>query len=417
MSNEKQQKTYTCSFCRQKIKEEDNIIIQSNKDEKSFICFNCVKDLYNKLNPIAVKKEKLEQKEEVSDKYTTPSKIKAYLDNYIVGQEKAKQVISVAVYNHYKSIRIKEKDNSVELEKSNIILLGPSGCGKTAIVKALSKMLNVPFAIEDATCLTESGYVGSDVEIVLQKLLENANGDIKKAQQGIVYIDEIDKISRKGENLSTTADPGHEGVQQSLLKIIEGSVVDVPQKGNRKHPQGEVTKIDTSNILFIVGGAFEGIEDIIANRLKQGKSSIGFESTVVKDKEKDYNKFITDVKTEDLKSFGILPELLGRLPIICPMKELTEEALIKILTEPKNALIKQYQRILKEDNVDLVISKKALKAIAHKAIERKTGARSLRSIMEEILNDVFFTLPDDLDINKVFVDYRNNEFVTIYNQQ
>ena len=415
MSNEKQ-KIYTCSFCRENIKEEDNIIIQSNKDEKSFICFNCVKDLYNKLNPVAIKKEKLKQKEKLSDKYITPSKIKSYLDNYIVGQEEAKKVISVAVYNHYKSIRIKEKDDSVELEKSNIILLGPSGCGKTAIVKALSKMLNVPFAIEDSTCLTEAGYVGSDVEIVLQKLLENANGNIEKAQHGIVYIDEIDKIARKGENLSTTADPGHEGVQQSLLKIIEGSVVDVPQKGNRKHPQGEVTKIDTSNILFIVGGAFEGIENIIANRLKQGKSAIGFESTVVKDKNKDYNKFITDVKTEDLKSFGILPELLGRLPIICPMKELTEEALIKILTEPKNALVKQYKRILKEDNVELSISQKALEAIAHKAIERKTGARSLRSIMEDILNDSFFMLPDNLNINKVFIDYRNNDFLSIYNQ-
>ena len=407
---------HKCSFCRERIKEssEDNLIIQSLVDSNVFICYKCLKELHDKINPIMVKKNDIKKKQDNKNKLPKPSEIKTYLNSYIIGQDKAKEILSVAVYNHYKSIKIKEKEPNIELEKSNILMLGPSGCGKTAIVKALSKMLNVPFAIGDATCLTEAGYVGSDVEVILQKLLDNANGNVEEAQKGIIYIDEIDKLSRKGPNISTTASPGREGVQQSLLKMIEGSIIDVQPKGNRKHPEAETVKIDTSNILFIVGGAFEGIEKIIDKRLKTGKSSIGFESTIEKIIDKDYNKTITQVTVEDLKNFGMLPEFLGRLPIVCPMEELTKEALVRILTEPKNSLLKQYKRLLQEDNISLEFSKEALEAVANKALKRKTGARSLRSILEEMLNSVMYKAPE-LSTNKIKVDYSKEKDFIIKN--
>ena len=409
--NDKMQK---CSFCGAMASEnDDNVLIQS-ENENSFICIDCIDTISLKMQKFKKKKAAIMSKKNLEMSSLTPKRIKQFLDDYIIGQEEAKKIISVAVYNHYKSISIKERDPEIELEKSNIIMLGPSGCGKTAVVKALSKMLNVPFAIADATTLTAAGYVGSDVEVVLQRLLSSADNNVEEAQKGIVYIDEIDKISRKGENLSTTADPGHEEVQQALLKIIEGSIVDVPQKCNRKHPQGENIKMDTSNILFIVGGAFEGIEKIVAKRQKKGKTKIGFGSEL-KDDEKTYNELVNNVKVEDLKKFGMIPELLGRLPIICTMKELDENALIKILTEPKNALIKQYKRLLQEDGVELNVSDLALKAIANRAKERKTGARSLRSILEEILNPTMFDLPEK-EVNQITLDINNNDFVVNYNK-
>ena len=398
-----------CCFCGKAISDEATVV---QGDDNVLICFDCIKEIYEE-NIERVEQRKKNALINKLNKDVTPSSIKRYLDEYIIGQESAKKVLSVAVYNHYKSLRIKSKDNAVDLEKSNIILLGPSGCGKTAILKALSKFLNVPFAMADASTLTAAGYVGADVETVLQKLILEANGDIKKAQKGIVYIDEIDKIARKGENLSTTADPGHEGVQQALLKMIEGSVVSVPPKGQRNHPQADMIRIDTSNILFIVGGAFENIDKIVEKRIKSSKGSMGFNG-VLKDTSKTYNDFIKEVRTEDLKKFGMLPELLGRLPIICPMEELDKKALIRILTEPKNALVKQYQAILQADNVKLSFTEKALEYIADKAIKRKTGARSLRSILEEELNQTMYELPDKKDITAVLVAVENNNICIEY---
>ena len=326
----------------------------------------------------------------------------------------------MAIYNHYKMIKMKQgaSSGSIEndLEKSNILLVGPSGCGKTAVVKRLAKKLGVPFVICDSTTFTAAGYVGKDLETIFRDLIiatgKSGQDAIKAAEHGIVYIDEIDKISRKGENLSTTSDPGNEAVQQGLLKMLEGSVVTVPLKGDRLHPQADSVEINTENILFIVGGSFEDIEKIIAKRKHMGKGSIGFGSEIIDKEKDDYNDLIVDITTDDLRKFGMLPEFLGRLPVICPMQRLDEDALISILTEPKNAITKQYQKLLERDGVDLSFSRKALIKIAKEAIKRKTGARSLRSIVESIMNDVMYELPDNEDIDKVNIDIdKNNEFI------
>lgn len=400
MSNVEQ---IVCDFCG---KFNNKLIIQG--EHNVHICSDCVKEFY--LKNINVISSKFNEKK----KKVVPSYIKQYLDEYIIGQDNAKKVLSVAVYNHYKSLMIKKRDPAVELDKSNIILVGPSGSGKTAILKALAKFLKVPFAMADATTLTEKGYVGNDVESVLTSLVQNANGDIKKAERGIIYIDEIDKLSKRNKSNLEGIGCGREGVQQSLLKMIEGSIIELPNKKVR-NPLDVTdttinTKIDTSNILFIVGGAFEGIEKIISKRLDEGIHKIGFESYIDKSFGRSYNDFIDKVTTEDLKSFGIIPELLGRLPVISSFKELTKEELIKVLTEPKNALIKQYSLLLKEDGINLSFTDKALELVAEKAIKRKTGARSLRSILENTLQDLMYKAPE-LDVSNILIDNVDNRFI------
>ncbi len=391
-------KKWRCAFCNKvfDVDSKDSFVIQSPVQRGLYICFECVKKMRTQF-AFAEEKRLNELSASNRNKKIIPSTIKSYLDQYIVGQEQAKKIISVAVYNHYKALKIKEKDPSVELEKSNILLLGPSGCGKTAMLKSAAKFLSVPFAMADANNFTSAGYVGKDVESVLQTLINNAGGDVKKAEKGIVFLDEIDKLSRKGANVSTSADPGHEGVQQALLKMIEGAVVDVPLKGKMQPGDNNSVKLDTSRILFIAGGAFEGIEDIISERIgSNSEKSIGFSfnSNIEDEKELKYNDYIDSVSVEDLKQFGIIPELLGRLPIISTMHQLDKNALIQILTEPKNALVRQYKRIFKEDNIKLSFTKKALEEIADRALETKTGARSLRSVLEDALKEPMFDLPD-----------------------
>ena len=405
-----------CAWCGNEIPEDDiNIPIQASKPHDDiYICYDCTKKIY--MNKKLRKKREMfnqlrMQKGMVGKKgRRTPSDLKRHLDEYIIGQDKAKETLSVAIYNHYKMLHLKsENEDGPELEKTNILLIGPTGSGKTAMLKVMAKALNVPFAIVDATSVTASGYVGEDPEICLQRLLLAADGDVAKAERGIVYIDEIDKIARKGENLSTTADPSNEAVQQALLKILEGSLVDVPLKGSRKHPQADLVRINTDNILFIVGGAFEGIDKIIAKRMRKGKASLGIGAELNTKNNHSYNDYILDVRVDDLKQFGMIPEFLGRLPVICPMQELSEEALISILTEPKNALLKQYQALFEAENVELEFTESALKAVAHEAMKRKTGARSLRAIMEEVLHDEMFALPDHTDVNTVVVDVDADE--------
>lgn len=328
-----------------------------------------------------------------------PEEIKAFLDEYVIGQEEAKKVLSVAVYNHYK--RIMAGRDGVELSKSNILMLGPTGCGKTLLAQSLAKILNVPFAIADATALTEAGYVGEDVENILLKIIQAADGDIERAEYGIIYIDEIDKITRKSENPSITRDVSGEGVQQALLKIIEGTVASVPPQGGRKHPHQELIQIDTTNILFICGGAFEGIDKIIEKRIDQ--KSIGFNAEIATGHENDVDRLLQQVLPQDLVKFGLIPELVGRVPVTVALEMLDEEALIRILTEPKNALVKQYQKLLELDGVDLKFDKDALTAIAETSLKRKTGARGLRAIMENVMMDYMYEVPSDESIKSVRV--------------
>ena len=392
-------KSVRCSFCGKSQENVRKIVAGPGV----YICDECVELCNSIIEAELYEDEKAGYSLNELNDIPSPKEIKAVLDDYVIGQEEAKKTLSVAVYNHYKRIAHEEVQNKddVEIQKSNILLLGPTGCGKTLLARTLAKILNVPFAIADATTLTEAGYVGEDVENILLKLIQAADGDIQKAEKGIIYIDEIDKITRKSENPSITRDVSGEGVQQALLKIIEGTIASVPPQGGRKHPNQELIQINTENILIICGGAFEGLENIIKDRT--GEKAIGFGTQIKSQKEINKYEIFQELLPQDLLKFGLIPEFIGRLPIVATLKDLDRDALIQILVEPKNSLVKQYQKLFEIDGVELVFKQEALEAIVDKAIERKTGARGLRSIIEERMRDIMFEIPSNPDIEKCII--------------